>query len=187
MLEISGGVTAGILSRSLSRGGLQCDIRRMRSAKTTLLILALAAGLFAAPSLRAQEPAYVSLSAGAFNLRSATRPELGGEVRFKAHRFSWLPRFIPAARAGRRRLRQLQGRFLRLYRPARRYAVADPLGAQHPVRARRLQRRQPAGFKLGGPVEFRSGIELSRQVGDRGRIGLMLFHISNAHIYVRLW
>ncbi len=44
------------------------------------------------------------------------------------------------------------------------------------------------GFKLGGPIEFRSGIEISRQLGDagenRGRIGLMLFHLSNAHIYV---
>ena len=33
-------------------------------------------------------------------------------------------------------------------------------------------------------VEVRSGIELSRQLGGRDRAGLLLFHISNAHIYV---
>jgi lipid A 3-O-deacylase len=158
----------------------------MRFAKTSLLILplALSAGLFAAPSARAQEPAYVSLSAGAFNLRSATRPELGGEVRFKAHRFSWLPRFIPALAPATGAFVNSKGGF---------YVYAG-LRADVPLRSPWELSIQFApgvysaggqgGFELGGPVEFRSGIEVSRQFGERDRLGLMLFHISNAHIYV---
>jgi lipid A 3-O-deacylase len=158
----------------------------MRFAKTSVLILALAlpAGLFAVPSARAQEPAYVSLSAGAFNLRSATRPELGGEMRFRAHRFSWLPRFIPALAPATGAFVNSKGGF---------YVYAG-LRADFPLRSPWELSIQFApgvysaggqgGFKLGGPVEFRSGIEVSRQLDERDRLGLMLFHISNAHIYV---
>jgi hypothetical protein len=162
----------------------------MRSVKTPLptlpfvLALALSGALFAAPSARGQEPAYVSLSAGAFNLRSATRPELGGEVRFGAHRFTWLPHFIPE-------LSPVTGAFVNSKGGGYVYAG---LRCDIPLRAAPWElsiqfapgvySAGSGGFKLGGPVEFRSGIELSRQLADRDRIGLMLFHISNAHIYV---
>jgi lipid A 3-O-deacylase len=158
----------------------------MRTAKTSLLILALAlpAGLSTAPPARAQEPAYVSLSAGAFNLRSASRPELGGEVRFSAHRFAWLPRFIPALSPVTGGFVNSKGGFyvyagLRCDIPLR--AAPWELSIQF---APGVYSAGSGGFKLGGPVEFRSGIEVSRQLGDRDRVGLMLFHISNAHIYV---
>jgi hypothetical protein len=158
----------------------------MRSAKTSspslplLLALALSAGLSAAPSARAQ--ADVALSAGAFNLRSATRPELGAEVRFRPHRF-WLPRFIPELSPATGAFVNSKGGFY----------VYSGLRADFPLRepwelsiqfAPGVYSAGSNGFKLGGPVEFRSGIEVSRQVGERGRVGLMLFHISNAHIYV---
>jgi hypothetical protein len=159
----------------------------MRSAKTSspslplLLARALSAGLFAAPAARAQ--ADVALSAGAFNLRSATRPELGAEVRFRPHRFSWLPRFIPELSPATGAFVNSKGGFY----------VYSGLRADFPLRepwelsiqfAPGVYSAGSNGFKLGGPVEFRSGIEVSRQVGERGRVGLMLFHISNAHIYV---
>ena len=67
------------------------------------------------------------------------------------------------------------------------FPLRTPWELEHPVRARASTAPATGGFKLGGPVEFRSGIEVSRQVGDAGetgRIGLMLFHLSNAHIYV---
>jgi len=38
---------------------------------------------------------------------------------------------------------------------------------------------------LGGPVEFRSSLDISRAVNDRMRIGVALFHISNARLYDR--
>jgi hypothetical protein len=40
------------------------------------------------------------------------------------------------------------------------------------------------GFNLGGQVEFRSGLEVTRQIGERYRLGLIYYHLSNAGIYV---
>jgi len=40
-----------------------------------------------------------------------------------------------------------------------------------------------AGKDLGGPVEFRSGIELDYQLPNTQRIGVAFNHISNASIY----
>jgi len=163
----------------------------MRSLKIGPLFLLLFAFAFAAPPARALEPAYVSLSAGAFNLRSATRPEVAGEVRFTPHRFHWLPGFIPKLSPATGAMVNSQGAFY-VYSGLR----ADmPLGPQESSLwelsiqfAPGIYSHGNKGFKLGGPVEFRSGIEISRQLGDpgknRGRLGLMLFHLSNAHIYV---
>jgi hypothetical protein len=39
------------------------------------------------------------------------------------------------------------------------------------------------GRELGGPLEFRSGLELSRRLGPRTRLGLSFDHLSNAGIY----
>ena len=36
---------------------------------------------------------------------------------------------------------------------------------------------------LGGPVEFRSSIELARRFGESSRLGLHLYHLSNAGLY----
>lgn len=42
---------------------------------------------------------------------------------------------------------------------------------------------QGDGKNLGGPVEFRSGIELAYQLPNAQRIGIAFNHISNASIY----
>lgn len=39
------------------------------------------------------------------------------------------------------------------------------------------------GRKMGGPLEFRSGLELDYQFCNAHRIGIGINHISNAHIY----
>lgn len=39
------------------------------------------------------------------------------------------------------------------------------------------------GRELGGPLEFRSGLELSRRMGPRSRLGLSFDHLSNAGVY----
>jgi lipid A 3-O-deacylase len=36
---------------------------------------------------------------------------------------------------------------------------------------------------LGGPVEFRSSLELARELGSRNRIALVIYHLSNAGLY----
>lgn len=44
-------------------------------------------------------------------------------------------------------------------------------------------RRGDEDRELGGPLEFRSGLELSRRMGARTRLGLSFDHLSNAGIY----
>jgi hypothetical protein len=39
------------------------------------------------------------------------------------------------------------------------------------------------GKNLGGPVEFRSGLEVSYRLDDRSRLGLSFYHLSNGVIY----
>ncbi len=39
------------------------------------------------------------------------------------------------------------------------------------------------GKNLGGAVEFRSGIEAAYRVSERLRVGVMLYHLSNAGLY----
>jgi hypothetical protein len=39
------------------------------------------------------------------------------------------------------------------------------------------------GKDLGGPVEFRSGLEVSLAVGERWRVGVVYSHLSNAVLY----
>ena len=38
---------------------------------------------------------------------------------------------------------------------------------------------------LGGPVEFRSSLDISRALGNGTRVGIELYHISNARLYDR--
>jgi hypothetical protein len=39
------------------------------------------------------------------------------------------------------------------------------------------------GIDLGGPVEFRSGIEVSARLGERARLGVSYYHLSNGVLY----
>ena len=39
------------------------------------------------------------------------------------------------------------------------------------------------GLDLGGPVEFRSSIELFTELTERSRLGLTFYHLSNAGLY----
>lgn len=45
--------------------------------------------------------------------------------------------------------------------------------------------RKGSGKKLGGPIEFRSGIELSYVLPNSARVGVAFNHISNASMYDR--
>jgi lipid A 3-O-deacylase len=40
-------------------------------------------------------------------------------------------------------------------------------------------------INLGGPVEFRSSLDISRALNDRVRLGVTLYHVSNARLYER--
>ena len=100
----------------------------------------------------------IAASAGRFRVSDNDHISEGGlEVRLAPHRFRWLPRrvaFVPA--------------FGVMVNSDSSYGLYDRNG----------------GFNLGGQVEFRSGLEATRQIGERARLGLIYYHLSNAGIYV---
>ncbi len=156
---------------------------RARRAGALLSILlplaavpARAAGLF--------EVREVHASAGRFNvINKDPLPETGWEVTFAPRKFHWLPRWVPELSPTVGGMANSKGS---LYTFAG-FRLDVPLGE-----AWRLTPQWATGLYyaaggrgLGGPFEFRSGIELSRRVGEQGRVGLLLYHLSNAGFYER--
>lgn len=130
----------------------------------------------------ALEPAAVVVSAGTFNVFDAdTRAEAGLEADCAPVRLGWLPRWFPPLTPAAGAMANADGA-LYVYAGLR----ADmPLAKPWELSIQFAPGlyRPGNGFDLGGAVEFRSGIELSRGIGERGRLGLLLFHLSNAGIY----
>ena len=46
-----------------------------------------------------------------------------------------------------------------------------------------LYEKGDRGKDLGGPVEFRSAIEVARQFSPSSRVGILFYHLSNSRIY----
>jgi lipid A 3-O-deacylase len=169
----------------LSRGLLQCythGAMRSLNGAPILAVLALASGLLAVAPARAVEPRSFSVSAGAFNIFDPdTRAEVGGEAQLTPFRLAWFPGWLPDLTPDAGAMVNSKGSFyvyggLRCDIPLARPWELSIQFAPGLYRAGN-------GFDLGGAVEFRSGIELSYPLAPRGRIGLLLFHLSNAGIY----
>lgn len=145
-----------------------------------MISLSFAAWLLAGAIARAEQPLAITASAGQSNtLRDgASYYEAGWEVNFAPRRFRWLPRFVPAVSPTAGAMATSQGTLyvyggFRLDLP-----IGEPWRVS-PQWAAGLYYRD-TGRNLGGPLEFRSGIELSRRIGARSRVGLLLYHLSNA-------
>ena len=129
-------------------------------------------------------PAYVSASTGAFEVRKALDEyETGWELRFAPRRFRLLPRWapdlIPVAGAmatsrgilfaygGLRMEIPLEGRWVLGggWAPGLYYPGAGD------------------GKGLGGVLELRSHLELAYRLRNDSRVGLSLYHLSNAHVF----
>jgi lipid A 3-O-deacylase len=170
---------------SLSQGLLRCYTQgamRSLNGAPILFVLVLAAGLLAGRPVYAVEPYSFSVSAGSFNIFDPdTRAEIGGEAQFTPFRLAWLPRWLPDLTPDAGAMVNSKGSFY-VYGGLR---CDIPLG--HPwelsIQFAPGLYRAGDGFDLGGAVEFRSGIELSYPLAPRGRVGLLLFHLSNAGIY----
>jgi hypothetical protein len=158
------------------------NLRRVR-ALVVLFMLTLSAGpVLAAEPFLGWQSAAVTANSGRFAvLDEGEILEVGWELRFAARRLRWLPHWVPDAIPVAGAMATSQGSL---------YGYAGlrwdiPVGDDwevSPQFAAGLYYRD-AGFELGGPVEFRSGIELTRRIGERHRVGLLLYHLSNAGIY----
>jgi lipid A 3-O-deacylase len=157
-------------------------IRRFKALGA--MLSALAAALLATAPARAEQPVAIVVSAGQFNtLREDASYETGWEAHFAPRRLARLPRFLPEVSPAVGGTATSRGT-LYVYGGFR---LEQPLGA-----AWRVALQEAAGLyyhdfgrNLGGSLEFRSGLELSRRIGLGSRVGLMVYHLSNAGFYGR--
>jgi hypothetical protein len=109
--------------------------------------------------------------------------EIGAEIQFAPRRFRFLPGFLPEIIPAAGVIAIAEGD-LYVYGGVR---FEIPLGgpwALYPNTAAGLYHRSD-GFDLGGPLEFRSGVELAYRLPNGARLGLCLYHLSNAGIFHR--
>lgn len=128
-------------------------------------------------------PEVVASSGGQFDvLNKGMGVEAGWELRFAPRRFPPMPRFMPdvipvtGAMATSRGTLYVYGGF-RFEVPLGKRWVASPNWAAG------VYYRDGDGKDLGGAIEFRSAIELSYILTESARLGLCLYHLSNAGIY----
>lgn len=149
----------------------------MRSA----LLLTLSCLLAGAPAAAepASEPA-LALHAGIFDVGADEVGEVGFEVRLRGFDIPALPESFG--------LRPILGAMVTADESVYGFAGVrlEWAFAEAWVLAPHLSAglyEEGDGKDLGGPVEFRSGIELAARVGERSQLGLMLYHLSNAVLY----
>lgn len=146
----------------------------------SLLIL----GVFGAVSPLLAAPSAFAIYAGQHNVLDGGDGDTAGvEVLFAPRRFHLLPKFVPALApiggllvASRGSLYVYGGVLLDVPLGERWVAIPSfAAGIFH------LGSGQP----LGGPLEFRSSIELAYRFSDGSRLGLSLSHLSNGGFYDR--
>jgi len=151
----------------------------------SFLFLGAMAGM-AGGALRASEPGEVAVLAGATGVLDRSQSFEGGvEVRCTGHRLHFLPRWITEVAPVAGILANGRGAGygyagFRLEIPVGGGWFASPTFAGGVYKEGRTGRD---ALRLGGPVEFRSAIEVGRRLSPQARLGLTLYHLSNAGIY----
>lgn len=150
--------------------------------KTIFGALAGAFFLFLSPaSGQLPTPEYVSASTGAFEVRKTLDEyETGWEVRFAPRRLqlfpNWAPEVIPVAggMATSRGALLAYGGFRLDYELGQRWVFSPGWATTMYYRGE--------GKDLGGALEFRTQVELAYRLPNDARVGLCLYHLSNAGI-----
>ena len=149
-------------------------------------VLGIACGLILAAlspgEAQAESLSSFAVSAGSFRVLDEDRvAEAGLELRCALVPIRWMPRAVPGFVPAAGVMVNADGSFYAYgsfrfeIAAGQRWQITPQLGAG-------IYSRN-GGFDLGGPVEFRSGLEVTRQIGDRHRLGLLFYHLSNAVLY----
>ncbi|MEA2603097.1 MAG: lipid 3-O-deacylase [Acidobacteriota bacterium] len=147
-----------------------------------LCLLALGGLAPAVIPARAESLSGFSVSAGSFRVLDDKRvAEAGLELRCALVPIRWMPRAVPGFVPAAGVMVNSDGSFY-AYGSFRFEIAAGRLWQITPQVGAGIYARN-GGFNLGGPVEFRSGLEVTRQIGDRHRLGLLFYHLSNAVLY----
>jgi lipid A 3-O-deacylase len=127
-------------------------------------------------------PESVWASVGQFDsLREPLGYEAGWEVRFAPRRFRLLPRRVPDAIPTLGAMATSRG-MLYTYAGLRWELPAGERWVFSPGLAAGLY-YQGYGKNLGGALEFRSHVELGYRLAGGARVGLCIYHLSNAGIF----
>lgn len=110
--------------------------------------------------------------------------EVGAELRSAPRRFHFLPGWVPEVSP------VVGGMFTRAgtfygYLGLRTDIPMDGQWVFSPFWGAGFYSTGAGGRDLGGELEFRSGFELAYQLADDERVGLTLYHLSNAGLYER--
>ena len=147
--------------------------RRGASRKVAAVAVALAAMLQAAPAA-GEEGRELAVGAGAYDIAKTRSIEAGLEYRWRSRAWGLVPA-LGGAFTGDGALWAYGG----LRRPFR---VASGWRLT-PGFAVALYEEGGTGKDLGGPIEFRTSLELSRRLAGGSSLGVAVYHLSNASIY----
>lgn len=130
-------------------------------------------------------PETVVASSGVFDpfVDGGISYEIGSELRFAPRRFPFLPRFIPELIPIAGLIAGAQGD-LYAYAGVHADLAVGERWMLSPGWATGLYDRAP-DFDLGGPLEFRTSLELSYRLANGSRVGLCLYHLSNGGLFER--
>lgn len=144
----------------------------MRKGVTVLALLVTA--LFTSPAARADDPAFLALSAGYFDIND-NHDAAEGRIEYRHDRKFWIFKpFLGVMATSDEAVHGYAGVLVDIYF-GRRWVLT-------PSFAPGLY-RDGDGKDLGGTVQFRSQLEFSYRFDNRARLGLSVNHISNASIY----
>lgn len=139
------------------------------------LSMALLAGVGAADQARAQDPSFLNFSFGRYDFNRQKADTWEGGVQYRSDQKLWI--FQPIAGAmvnGNKSANVYAGVSLDIFFGNR--------WVLRPSFAPGLYFRGSDGEDLGYPLEFRSALELAYRFDDRSRLGLEIYHLSNAHL-----
>jgi hypothetical protein len=146
----------------------------MRSPSLPCLALAFLVALAVVSPARADDPAFVAVGVGGFDVND-DESTFQGRVEYRAERrFTLFKPMAGVMVTGEGGVYGYGGVLIDIFL-GRRWVLTPSFAAGAYAKG--------GGKDLGGTLEFRSAIELSYRLDDRARFGLALDHISNASIY----
>lgn len=147
---------------------------RRRGARTRLAVMAVTLGVLPAMPAAAEEGPELAVSVGAYDIAKTKSAEAGLEYRFRSRAWG----LVPVAGAAVTEDGAFWG-----YGGLRRPFRLAPGWRLTPGFAISLYEEGSTGKDLGGPVEFRSCLELSRRFAGGSSFALAVYHLSNAGIH----
>ncbi|MFQ5349099.1 MAG: acyloxyacyl hydrolase [Thermoanaerobaculia bacterium] len=149
-------------------------IGRRREAGGWLAVRAMVLGVALAAPATAEEGAELAISVGAYDIAKTKSFEAGLEYRLPSRAWQLVPAFGLAVTG--------DGAFWG-YAGLRRPFRIRPGWRLTPGFAVSLYEEGSSGKDLGGPIEFRSSLELSRRFPRGSSLGLAVYHLSNSGFY----